>query len=132
MASRDELKRNAAEAALAYVKPGMVLGLGTGSTAKQFLAGVARLVPGGMDLQGGPTSLATAELGKDGEEPFRTDNGNHLLDAHFGPIRGPVKLASRISSIPGVVGHGLFLKMAHVVLVASQIGVRTLEPTRMS
>src|SRR5437870_2354023 len=34
MASRDELKRNAAEAALAYVKPAMVLGLGTGSTAR--------------------------------------------------------------------------------------------------
>src|SRR5439155_1681171 len=121
MASRDELKRNAAEAALAYVKPGMVLGLGTGSTAKHFLAGAAREALG-----------AKVELRKDGNEPFRTDNGNHLLDAHFGPIRGPVKLASRISSIPGVVGHGLFLKMAHVVLVASQIGVRTLEPTRMS
>ncbi|HLQ42333.1 MAG TPA: ribose 5-phosphate isomerase A, partial [Thermoplasmata archaeon] len=40
MASRDELKRDAAEAALAYVKPGMVLGLGTGSTARHFLAGV--------------------------------------------------------------------------------------------
>src|SRR2546425_583331 len=139
MASRDELKRNAAEAALAYVKPGMVLGLGTGSTARHFLAGVARLVASGMDLKGVPTSLETAEEAKrlaipltSLEEPFRTDNGNHILDAHFGPIRGPGKLAARISGIPGVVGHGLFLKMAHAVVVASQMGVRTLEPTRMS
>src|SRR5436309_14928732 len=59
MASRDELKRNAAEAALAYVKPGMVLGLGTGSTARHFLAGVGRLVASGMELKGVPTSLET-------------------------------------------------------------------------
>src|SRR3989442_6836431 len=64
MASRDELKRNAAEAALAYVKPGMVLGLGTGSTAAHFVAGVGRLVANGMDLRGVPTSLATAEEAK--------------------------------------------------------------------
>jgi len=73
---------------------------------------------------------AKIELRKNGDEPFRTDNGNHILDAHFGAIRGPAKLAGRISSIPGVVSHGLFLKMAHAVLVASQMGVRTLEPTR--
>jgi ribose 5-phosphate isomerase A len=76
---------------------------------------------------------AKVELRKEaGGEPFRTDNGNHILEAHFGPIRGPAKLAARISGIPGVVGHGLFLKMAHAVLVASQMGVRTLEPTRTS
>src|SRR5206468_12959614 len=75
---------------------------------------------------------AKVELRKGGEERLLADNGNHSLDAHFGPIRGPVKLANRISSIPGVVGHGLFLKMAHGVLVASQMGVRTLEPTRTS
>src|SRR5438093_12970323 len=64
MASREELKRDAAEAALAYVKPGMILGLGTGSTARHFLAGVARLVASGMDLKGVPTSFATAEEAK--------------------------------------------------------------------
>src|SRR5438094_8743421 len=64
MASRDELKRDAAEAALAYVKPGMILGLGTGSTARHFLAGVARRVASGMDLEGVPTSFATAAEAK--------------------------------------------------------------------
>src|SRR5436853_6932960 len=43
----------------------MVLGLGTGSTARLFLNGVARLVADGMDLKGVPTSLATAEAAKD-------------------------------------------------------------------
>src|SRR5207244_9266769 len=36
-----------------------------GSTARLFLEGVARLVAGGMDLKGVPTSLATAEAAKD-------------------------------------------------------------------
>src|SRR5947209_20342961 len=64
MAVAEELKRKAAEAALEYVKPGMVLGLGTGSTARLFLEGGARLVEGGMDLKAVPTSLATAEAAK--------------------------------------------------------------------
>ncbi len=224
------MKRKAAEAALAYVKPGMVLGLGTGSTARFFLDGVARLVREGVDLKGVPTSFATADAAKelgipltsleerpsvdlcvDGADevdpkldlikglggalfrekivaaaskrfvvivdasklvprlgtkapvpvevhPFgwktaaaaleglgatvelrrrdsetvRTDNGNNLLDARFGPIKAPSKLAARIATIPGVVGHGLFLGMADAVLVASDEGVRTLRSTRTS
>src|SRR5438552_15985595 len=43
----------------------MVLGLGTGSTARHFLDGVARLVQSGMDLKGVPTSFATAEVAKE-------------------------------------------------------------------
>ena len=65
MASSEDQKRKAAEAALALVKPGMVLGLGTGSTARHFLDGVARLVQSGMDLKGVPTSFATAEVAKE-------------------------------------------------------------------
>src|SRR2546428_12646357 len=80
MASRDELKRNAAEAALAYVKPGMILGLGTGSTARHFLAGVARLVAGGMDIKGVPTSLATAEEAKRLRIPLTSLEESFWLD----------------------------------------------------
>jgi len=41
--SADEMKRRAAEAALEYVKPGMIVGVGTGSTANFFIDGLARL-----------------------------------------------------------------------------------------
>lgn len=225
----DDLKRAAAEASLMYVKDGMVLGLGTGSTVRYVLEGLARKVAdGGLLVSGVPTSLATAEAAKrlgipltsleehpildlaiDGAdevdprldlikglggalfrekivaaaarklvivvdesklvprlgtkapvpvevhpfgwrttqarlealraeaglrvrdgEPFRTDNGNRILDARFGPIRSPAKLASAIDAIPGVVGHGLFLKMADLVLTASAAGVRTLRAKR--
>src|SRR5207245_10435472 len=64
MAAAEQLKRKAADDALEYVKPGMVLGLGTGSTARLFLEGVARLVESVMDLKAVPTSLATAEAAK--------------------------------------------------------------------
>ncbi len=225
----DDLKRAAAEASLKYVKDGMVLGLGTGSTARYVLEGLARRIrEEGLLIHGVPTSLATAEAAKllripltsleehpvldlaiDGAdevdprldlikglggalfrekivagaakrfvvvvdasklvprlgtkspvpvevhqfgwratqaqvealgatvelrkrngEVFHTDNDNHVLDARFGPIRSPAKVASALNEIPGVVGHGLFLKMTDVVLAASDRGVRTLRPTR--
>jgi ribose 5-phosphate isomerase A len=40
----------------------MLLGLGSGSTARFFTEGVGRLIEGGMRLRGVPTSRATAEL----------------------------------------------------------------------
>ena len=35
--NQDEMKRAAAEAALEYVEPGMIVGIGTGSTANHFI-----------------------------------------------------------------------------------------------
>jgi ribose 5-phosphate isomerase A len=58
----DDLKRAAAEKALELVQDGMLLGLGSGSTAKFFTQGVGRLVSGGMKLRCVPTSRATAEM----------------------------------------------------------------------
>lgn len=60
----DDLKERAARAALAYVQPGMVLGLGTGSTADLFTRGLAEAVRSGR-LRGVvavPTSRRTASL----------------------------------------------------------------------
>src|SRR5437899_10422465 len=98
MASRDELKRNAAEAALAYVKPGMILGLGTGSTARHFLAGVARLVASGVDIKGVPTSLATAEEAKSLGIPLTS------LEESFGlalTVDGAGEVAPKLDLING-------------------------------
>lgn len=41
--SQDELKKASAEAALEYVKSGMIVGVGTGSTANYFIDGLARI-----------------------------------------------------------------------------------------
>jgi ribose 5-phosphate isomerase A len=53
---------------------------------------------------------------QDGRDYF-TDNGNLILDCGTGPIADALQLELSIREIPGVVGTGLFLKMAHVVLV---------------
>ena len=50
-------------------------------------------------------------------KPFVSDNGNAILDCAVGPIADPADLENRIRSIPGVVGTGLFLGMADMVLV---------------
>jgi len=51
---------------------------------------------------------------------FVTDNGNHILDCQIGPIQEPNEFEGRIRDIPGVVGTGLFLGMADVVLVGDE------------
>jgi ribose 5-phosphate isomerase A len=58
----DDLKRAAAEKALELVQDGMLVGLGSGSTARYFTEGVGRLVADGMKVRGVPTSRETAEL----------------------------------------------------------------------
>jgi ribose 5-phosphate isomerase A len=52
-------KRAAATRALDYVRPGMRLGLGTGSTAKHFVDLLGERVRGGLDVVAVPTSEAT-------------------------------------------------------------------------
>ncbi len=226
----DDLKKQAAEAALAQVRDGMKLGLGTGSTAAHFIAGLAARVRAGLDVLAVPTSEQTArlatqagielstldetprldltvdgadEIGPDlvlikggggallrekivahasarmlviadenkvveclGAFPlpievvafglaatriaiataaarlglagqltlrehsgrtFRTDSGNFILDASFGPISDPQALAAALAAIPGVVEHGLFIGLAGSALVAGAGGVREIK-----
>ena len=55
--------------------------------------------------------------GADGK-PFVTDEHNHILDCRFGQIPDPDGLARKLSDMPGVVEHGLFIGMASVALFA--------------
>src|SRR5712671_4116066 len=57
--SADAYKRDAAAAALDYVRPGMRLGLGTGSTARPFVDLLGARVRAGLDVIAVPTSEAT-------------------------------------------------------------------------
>jgi ribose 5-phosphate isomerase A len=61
---------------------------------------------------------ATVRLRKDkAGKPFITDEGNHILDCHFGQIPDPPALAHTLSEIPGVVEHGLFVNLADLMLL---------------
>lgn len=213
-------KQAAAERALQLVEPGMVLGLGTGSTARYFIEGLgervrrglqvsavvtstdsrrraeacgirlAERVDGLLDLtvdgadeiapsidcikgRGGallrekivahasrrfvliadeskivdrlgrgpvPVEVLSFLWERTGEEiaglggrpvlrmapdgPFRTDNGNLILDVTF-PAVDP-DLGSRLHAVPGVIEHGLFFGMAHAAIVSGLAGLRVL------
>ncbi len=60
----DQLKRAAALKAVEHVKDGMIVGLGTGSTAKHMVLALGEKVRAGMKLRGVPTSQETAALAK--------------------------------------------------------------------
>ncbi len=55
----DAQKRAAAARAVEFVRPGMRLGLGTGSTARHFIELVGERVRSGLDIVAVPTSQAT-------------------------------------------------------------------------
>lgn len=57
-----EMKIKAAAAALEFVEDGMRLGIGTGSTAEEFVRLLAEKVAGGFKVEGVPTSERTARL----------------------------------------------------------------------
>jgi ribose 5-phosphate isomerase A len=72
---------------------------------------------------------ATVRLRKDrAGKPFITDEGNHILDCHFGQISDPPALARTLSEIVGVVEHGLFIDLTDVVLLAKGSEVLELRP----
>jgi ribose 5-phosphate isomerase A len=224
-------KRAAAARAVEFVRPGMRLGLGTGSTAKHFVDFLAERVRGGLDVVAVPTSevtraqaerlgitlttldetpeldltidgadeiapdltlikggggallrekivaaasakmlviadqskwvamlgrfplpveiapfgaaatrraveAATAAAGCPGAAMLRkaanghafvTDGGHWLLDAHLQRIADPKTLAARLSAVPGVMEHGLFIGLARTAIVAGPDGVRLIE-----
>jgi ribose 5-phosphate isomerase A len=62
-----------------------------------------------------------------GDNLFMTDNGNRILDCQIGPIADAQRLELDIRAIPGVVGTGLFLGMADVVLVGDRTGFQLIE-----
>ncbi len=66
----------------------------------------------------------------DAGNPFRTDQGNFILDCRFGPIQQPGQLADRLNKRAGIVEHGLFLELATDVIVAGSDGVRHLRRER--
>ncbi len=91
------------------------------------------VVPFGWRLQaaylqslGGAPALRQSVNGA----PFRTDQGNLILDCHFGPIAQPAQLAASLDARAGIVAHGLFLGLTTDVIVAGEEGVRHLtRPT---
>jgi ribose 5-phosphate isomerase A len=98
-------KRAAAARALEFVRPGMRLGLGSGSTAKHFVELLGERVHAGLDVIGVPTSEATgadaARLGV----PLTTLDETPELDL---TVDGADEIATDLSLIKG--GGGALLR----------------------
>ena len=65
-----------------------------------------------QDLGGNP------KLRLAGETPVTTDQGNVVLDCHFGVISDPEQLEAQLNLIPGVVENGLFINLCSTLIVS--------------
>jgi ribose 5-phosphate isomerase A len=57
---------------------------------------------------------------------FKTDQDNIILDATFGPINEPSRLAADLKARAGIVEHGLFIRIATDIIIAGEGGLRHL------
>ncbi|HIA33352.1 MAG TPA: ribose-5-phosphate isomerase RpiA [Candidatus Lambdaproteobacteria bacterium] len=91
-------KQRSAEAACEYVKDGMIVGLGTGSTAEFAVKKIGELVRNGLSIRGIPTSDATKILAESEGIPLidfsetmfidLTIDGADEIDANLNMIKG--------------------------------------------
>lgn len=98
MTDQDKAKERAAERALERVSSGQIIGLGTGSTAKFAIEGLARRVREGLSIKGVPTSIATERMARDLGIPLVdlneagvidvTLDGADEVDSSFNMIKG--------------------------------------------
>jgi ribose 5-phosphate isomerase A len=107
----DAQKRAAAARALEFVRPGMRLGLGSGSTAKHFVELLAERVRTGLDVIAVPTSEATRSDAERLGVPLTSLDETPQLDL---TVDGADEIAPDLSLIMG--GGGALL---HEKIVAS-------------
>lgn len=125
--SQDELKKQAAWKAVEYVKSGMVLGLGTGSTAAFAVDRIGQLLKDGTltDIIGVPTSIRTYEQAKSLGIPLATLDEQPKLDL---AIDGADEVDPALNVVKGRGGALLREKM---VEMASKAFVCIVDETKL-
>ena len=81
---------------------------------------------GKVFAQAGLSGQMVVRNGKHGHV-FVTDGGHWIIDAHLGRITDAPRLANLLTSIPGVVEHGLFIGLASLAMLAGPQGIRVIE-----
>ena len=112
----DAWKALAAERALDYVKPGMRLGLGTGSTAAKFVEYLARQVADGLQVVAVPTSEATRALAEQLSVPLTTLDDHAELDL---TVDGADEIDGKLRLIKG--GGGALLREKIVAMASDRM-----------
>jgi ribose 5-phosphate isomerase A len=110
VSDREAQKRAAAERAVAFVEPGMRLGLGTGSTAQHVLDVIGEKLRDGSlrDIAGVPTSRATAEYAQKSGIPLLDLDHVTTLDL---AIDGADEVDPQLDLIKGLGGALLWEKI---------------------
>jgi ribose 5-phosphate isomerase A len=114
----EDFKRAAAARALDLVRPGMRLGLGTGSTAKHFVALLGERVRAGLDVVGVPTSEATHGDATRAGIPLATLDEMPELDL---TVDGADEIAPDLTLIKG--GGGALLREKIVAAASARMVV---------
>ncbi len=68
------------------------------------------------------SGCSKAELRKENNQAFVTDNGHYILDCHFEKINDATALNTTLHLMPGVVETGLFINMADAVIIGRADG----------
>ena len=111
----DRLKKAAALEAVEFVRDGMIVGLGTGSTAKHMIVALGEKVRAGMRLRGVPTSHETAALAKEAGITLIDADNRWEIDV---AIDGADQVDPGLNLIKG--GGGALLKEKIVAASANQ------------
>jgi ribose 5-phosphate isomerase A len=112
----DAQKRAAAARAVEFVRPGMRLGLGTGSTARHFVELVGERVRSGLDIIAVPTSQATKADAERCGIPLTTLDETPDLDL---TVDGADEIAPDLSLIKG--GGGALLREKIVAAASARM-----------
>lgn len=115
MDAQQQWKQSAAESAVALVEDGMILGLGTGSTAKLAVDAIGKRRAGGLRIIGIPTSEATEHQARELGIPISTLDEHPEIDLTIDGADevelGPLNL---------IKGHGGALLREKIVASASK------------
>lgn len=125
MSDQKAMKIEAARAALSHVTEGMKLGIGTGSTAEEFVKLLAERVAGGLSIIGVPTSERTAALCQELSVPLTTLDETPALDL---TIDGADEVDSSLRLIKG--GGGALLR-EKIVAYASKRMIVIADATKV-
>ncbi len=134
---QDTWKRLAGEAAVELVESGMVVGIGTGSTAAYMIQALARHIQAGLHIIGAvPTSEATEQLASSLGIPLTDLNahpeldlaidGTDEIDGHLNLIKGGGGALLR-EKIVASASHR-FIVIADVTKQVMQLGLRAVLP----
>jgi ribose 5-phosphate isomerase A len=97
----DQLKREAAIAALDEIRNGMIVGLGTGSTASHFIRELGARVRGGLQVLGIPTSEASRQLAEESGVPLTNFARHSAIDV---TVDGADEVSPALDLIKGLGG----------------------------